>query len=461
MRSARASVFALARMWSVRVSAGCASAGCASAGCASAVRASAVCVSLMLAAAAHAEDDSFVRDARAYVKAAQEARQRGDRAAVLDALIAAAALRPQHASIVFELAAAQAAQGRLDEATAALRRTAAMGIPFPTDAREEFASCRERPACRDALAAVAAAGARKETSTVAFTFPGKALVPEGIAYDAATDAFFVSSIRERRVLRLDRARQPRLFADRASGLWAAMGMTVDAPRRRLWVATSAVDEMAEAATEGEKGRAGLVALDLETGKPVGRYVLATPGVHVLGDLVAAPNGDVYTTDSVSPAVYRLRKGGDTLEPIAAGEPFVSPQGLALSADGARLLVADYAKGVFAIALDSRRVRLLEAPRDADVLGIDGLYRAGNALLAIQNGTNPTRLLRLAIDGDRIASVEVLDAGHSKMDEPTLGVVAGDRFFYVANSQGAAFAGGKADPKVTLQDPVVLTLPIAP
>src|SRR5207248_1282429 len=116
----------------------------------------------------------------------------------------------------------------------------------------------------------------------------------------------------------------------------------------------------------------------------------------LGDVIVAASGDVFTTDSVSPAVYRLRARGRLLEPVAAGEPFVSPQGLALSADGARLFVADYSKGVFAIALDSRRVRLLEAPRDADVLGIDGLYRAGESLLAIQNGTRPTRLLRLAV-----------------------------------------------------------------
>jgi len=39
---------------------------------------------------------------------------------------------------------------------------------------------------------------------------------------------------------------------------------------------------------------------------------------------------------------------------------VSLQGLALSADGQRLFVADYAKGIFAVELDSRRVRLLDA-----------------------------------------------------------------------------------------------------
>src|SRR5262245_27744980 len=141
----------------------------------------AACLWFALLAAAAAEDDSFVRDARTYLKAAQEASRRGDRAATLDALLSAAALRPQHAGIVFELAAAYAAVGRIDDATAALRRVAAVGIPFAGEGRDELRACREQPACRDALAAVAAAGAPKATSTVAFTFPGKGLVPEGIA----------------------------------------------------------------------------------------------------------------------------------------------------------------------------------------------------------------------------------------------------------------------------------------
>jgi len=140
-------------------------------------------------------------------------------------------------------------------------------------------------------------------SRLAFTTIEKDLVPEGLAYDAGSDAFFVSSIRRRQVLRLDRSRQPRTFADRSAGLWAAMGMTVDAPRGRLWVATSAVDEMADAAA-GEVGRAGLVALDLKTARPVGRYLLPTGRSHVLGDVIAAASGNVSAVagGKVDPAV---------------------------------------------------------------------------------------------------------------------------------------------------------------
>ena len=289
---------------------------------------------------------------------------------------------------------AYAAAGRLEEAAQTLERAAAMGIAAATESRAELGPCRAHPACGAALAAIGRNRQPKATSTVAFTFPGPGLIPEGLAYDPATDAFFVSSVRERKILKVDRAqRTSRSLADRGAGLWAALGMAVDGPRRRLWVATSALPEMADA-LPADEGRAALVAFDLDSGRSVARHELPRDRHHVLGDVIVTPAGDVFTTDSTSPAIYRLPVDGRALETLAAGEPFVSLQGLALSADGARLFVTDYAKGIFAIDLVSRRVRLLDAPRTAGLLGIDGLYRVGGALLGIQNGTDPPRLLRL-------------------------------------------------------------------
>jgi len=411
----------------------------------------------LLAGAAVAEDDAVVRDARVYVKAAQEARKAGHTQAALDAWLQAYALRPHHGGIVFELAAAYAAAGRLEDATEWLKVVAEMGFRVRTDDRDELRACPEQPACRDALAAIARNGQPKATSTVAFKLAAPRLVPEGLAYDAARDSFFVSSVRQRLILRVDRSRRPQPFADRSAGLWAALGLALDAPRHRLWVATAAMPEMADA-LPADEGRSALVALDLGTGRALARYELPAGRPHVLGDVIVGPNGDVFTTDSTSPALYRLPAGGRALEPIVAGEPFVSLQGLALSADGKRLFVADYAKGIFAVELDSRRLRLLDAPRTAGILGIDGLYRAGESLIAVQNGTAPPRLLRLAVEGDRITSVEVVDSGHPSAPDPTLGVVVGDRFYYIGNSQWeAARPGGQMDPAVRAEDPAILQL----
>ncbi|HEV7498644.1 MAG TPA: hypothetical protein VGQ33_01515, partial [Vicinamibacteria bacterium] len=208
-----------------------------------------------------------MRDGRAYVKAALEARKAGHLQAALDALLQAYALRPQHGGVLFELAAAQSAVGRVAEATDSLRVLAPMGFVLRTDDRDEFRACRAQPACAEALAALDLNRQPKVTSAVAFTFAGPGLVPEGLTYDASSDSFFVSSVRQRLILRLDQARRPQPFADRSQGLWAALGMAVDAPRRRLWVATAALPEMADG-TPADEGRSGLVALDLASGKAV-------------------------------------------------------------------------------------------------------------------------------------------------------------------------------------------------
>src|SRR5437762_1597761 len=80
--------------------------------------------------------------------------------AALDEALQAYALRPNHAGIAFEVAAAYAAAGRLDDATRILKLVAEMGIPFRTDDRAELGDCgRKRPACREALAAIEASRA--------------------------------------------------------------------------------------------------------------------------------------------------------------------------------------------------------------------------------------------------------------------------------------------------------------
>lgn len=100
--------------------------------------------------------------------------------------------------------------------------------------------------------------------------------------------------------------------------------------------------------------------------------------------------EIYVSDSTNPVLYRLAPDGEALEPFrVTDQRFVSLQGMALSPGaGARLLVADYALGLFAIDLASRRVSSVSVPSGYTLLGLDGLAGTG-PFIATQNGVNPS------------------------------------------------------------------------
>src|SRR4029078_548899 len=132
---------------------------------------------------------------------------------------------------------------------------------------------------------------------------------------------------------------------------SVLGMAVDQKRRSLWVTTTAFPQMINF-TKEQDGASAVFKFDLRTKKLVHEYVLSSSKKHALGDLTIQSNGDVFTTDSVSPAIYVIRAAKDEIEPLLEGPVFVSPQGLAFSADERHLFMADYSTGLFDIDVNT-------------------------------------------------------------------------------------------------------------
>jgi hypothetical protein len=110
-------------------------------------------------------------------------------------------------------------------------------------------------------------------------------------------------------------------------------------------------------------------------------------------------------------------------------------------------VPDYVRGIAALGLQDRKLEWLQPARDVALSGIDGLYVYAGGFLAVQNGTNPPRVVRLSHD---LKEIEVLEANTPGLGEPTHGVIAGDEFYFIANSgwgeyddQGRKKAGSAA------------------
>lgn len=418
-----------------------------------------VFVCLFLCVSAIAQDDQ-PKDGRYYEGVAVKAYRNKDYDSFLKNMILAAQFRPGHPRLMYNLASANALTGHPTEALKWLDSVAKMGLIYPTAEDTDFASLKESAEFKDILKKFELNKAPLINSVPAFTLHEKGFIPESVAYDSKTKTFYLGSVYKRKIVAIDQSGAAKDFATEVAGLWSVMGMKVDVARRLLWVCTAAHLQMNNYNPE-ENGNSAILKFDLQTGKLVKKYLLTNkPKPHWLGDLVLDSAGDVFTSDSISPAVYVIRYGNDELEVFLENKDFASLQGLAFAKGEKVLFLADYANGIFAIDVASRKVARLPAPSDATLLGIDGLYHYLGNLIGVQNGVNPARVIRLVLNPEinRIERVEMLEANNPVFDEPTLGVLDKDSFYFIANSQwGAIDRKGQLASTDKLTEPKVLKI----
>ena len=94
-------------------------------------------------------------------------------------------------------------------------------------------------------------------------------------------------------------------------------------------------------------------------------------------------------------------------------------------------------------------------------GIDGMYIYGDELIAIQNGVRPHRVVAFKLSGDglSITGSRVLASNLPEFDEPTLGTIRGDYFYFVANSHWNRFDQENQLPE-GLSGPIILKVSLA-
>jgi len=358
--------------------------------------------------------------------------------------------------IQLRLASVEARLGRPEAALRRLERYAAMGLTANLAADSALAPLRGLPGWAPVAERIARNAEPVRRADTVVVLPSRDMMAEDIAYDPRSGRFFVSSMRERRILAVDRNGGTRDFvASGQDGIWAAVDLGVDARRRLLWVTTDAL-AFQVGYDSAEAGRAAIIAYDLGTGRLVRRIDAPRDTAHFLGDLAVAPTGEVYVSDNTTRAVYVVRSDADSLEVLVPPGVLANPQNPALSPDGRRLFVADYLLGIAVVDLASRRVDWLPQPPDVATNGIDGLYVAGRSLIGVQNGTAPERIVRFPVDEGftRILGWEVLEQ-NPQLDEPTHGVVVGDAFYFIANSGDERARGATVRDDPAARPPAVM------
>lgn len=402
------------------------------------------------AAAAEARPTADLAGAMQAFAAGIDAKDRKDFAAFRAGMERAVELLPDPARLLYRLAVSRLLAGDAPGAVAAYARQVDAGIFRDPRKDPDLAPLLPDPRFQAALARLDALKSPIAASSPAFELPERDLI-EGIAHDPRSGAFFLSSVVQRKIVRRTKDGKVSDFVPSgAHGLLSALGIAVDAEHRRLWVVSAGIPQTRDLKVDDRK-KSALLAFDLDSGAWL-RTVDAPPGDRSWNDLELAADGSVFVSDPAAKALLRVKPDGGILTLLAGEEHLGSPGGLALSADGRLLYVADWTNGVGVLdleapAADKARWTWMRPPPDSTVLGIDGLRREGNRLLAIQNGIAPPRILslELAADGRSFVAAKILERNLPEWDEPTLGVVADGAFWYVANSHWPSFPGDDSAP----------------
>jgi DNA-binding beta-propeller fold protein YncE len=276
---------------------------------------------------------------------------------------------------------------------------------------------------------------------VAFRIPEKDLIPEGISYDPTSGSFYLGSIQKKKIIRVTQQGKISDFATAEnSGLLVVLGMKVH--KGKLWVCNNSPQY------DSSQFISAVSVFDLTSGKVERRYELNDGRKHLFNDLVLTADGTAFVTDSDGGTVYILRSTSDDPEAFLAAGTLRYPNGIALSPDEKKLIVSTGSGlGIVGIDIQSKEVVPIQHEKFL-LIGVDGLYRHKNSLIAVQNVTYPESIMELhcSEDFNTVKNIQSKAMNLPEFDSPTTGVIAGEYFYFIANSQLLQTIGSKGQIK---------------
>ena len=293
----------------------------------------------------------------------------------------------------------------------------------------------------------------KKTARTDHIITEKDLVPEGVAFDPATQTIFISSTYKKKIVAIDKEGKVSDFIKEGQDdIKSVIGMEVDSKRNCLWAISSEANEVLLLKDPGDlQWRSSVYQYSLKDGKLIKKFELNEDSVF-LNDLTVSDDGIVYITESPGRIVYRITPGKDSLEYFVGPLPSQFINGICFADKPGTLFVCSE-KGIFSIDVNTKEYFLLPSGI-IDAGDIDGLAFHKNYFIAHQ-GSKVTRLY-LSDDRDSIIRSDTLDSG-KEFDSSTTGEVSEDHYYYIVNSQlqsGADYTMMKLKPADSLENIII-------
>lgn len=396
------------------------------------------------------------QDVQQYYALAKEAYQKKDFEAYYSNLKEANRLHPYHQVILYRLGIAAALTNRTQESLDYLRKAILTDASFQLKDNPDLISIKNEKGFGELLQQQSQLSQPIINSDTAFVLKDRTLHTEGISYDAKQKTFYVGSIHQRKIIKVNFKGEVADFSSSGSeGMTSVFGLKADSKNNLLWVCSSPMQEMIR---YDSTLRSAVFKFELSSGKLLRKFLVnANEPDGVFGDLVLNQKGEVFISDSKKNTIYKVNEKTGLLDPFYTSSEFWNLQGMTFSPDEQFLFISDYIKGIFRLTLSNKELIQITNATDTSLKGIDGIYFYKSTLITIQNGVVPARVARYSLNKamSAVEQAKMIDRAHPAFNEPTLGVLADGYFYYIANSQWSGYKNGKQKPEAELQDIVIL------
>jgi quercetin dioxygenase-like cupin family protein/sugar lactone lactonase YvrE len=265
-----------------------------------------------------------------------------------------------------------------------------------------------------------------------------ALYPETLEVNPLNQKFLLSSVREGAVYEvgLDGTAR-RLVQDQR--LSSVLGIAVDVRHGRLLVTNSDLGASVRRSPQGPKRTAAVASYDLATGRPLQYVDLSTllPGDHLINGISVDAEGNAYATDSLTPAIYRIERGG-TASVLLQSEEFrgdgVNLNGIVYHPKGYLLTVKKSTGALYRIPLAApERFARVQVP--GNFTGGDGLLLSGDDQLVVIANRTPAHKSEKAFvlkSTDDWASAKLVDSIALGDSYPTTCAALGNKLYALSS-----------------------------
>jgi sugar lactone lactonase YvrE len=248
----------------------------------------------------------------------------------------------------------------------------------------------------------------------------KDLIPEGIAVDAQTMKFYLSSLRKNKIVtaNVDGSYAADFIGTGQYNYLSGFGMTIKGDT--LYALSNGLEK--------QNNSSVLLLLNKKTGKLIAQYKTNIAPYGYLNDLAVSRGNEIFITESQSNKIYRVQRPAMNMEVYLDTVAVEHSNGIAISDDNMKLYLASE-RGIRVVDIKTKKI--LNQPNKASA-GIDGMKFYRNSLIGIVEKAVMRYFLNA--DGTEVVGMKELIRFDSTYHSPTTFDIVGDTIYFIKNVQ---------------------------